>query len=235
MASRDVQASGASDGIQSEVGYGQMIKILHVSCSPRGQASESYRISQKIIGFLLQSEPTAILVNRVIGGGAISHIDASYATALGATQQSSAEIFPQGSMSQSEELIQELESSDVVVIGTPMHNFTVPSVLKAWIDHIVRIRRTFNVTRDGKVGALRDRPVFVAVSSGGRFSGERARQPDFLTPYLKAILGTIGLHDLTFFSVEGSALGPDAMAEARTRTDQALQAYFSKALDQINS
>ena len=130
-------------------------------------------------------------------------------------------------MSQSEELIQELESSDFVVIGTPMHNFTVPSALKAWIDHVVRVRRTFNVTAEGKVGALRDRPVFVAVSSGGRYSGEHARQPDFLTPYLKAILGTIGLHDLTFFSVEGSALGPDAVAEARAKTDQALQEYFS--------
>ena len=204
-----------------------MMQILHVSCSPRGQASESCRISQKIIGFLLRKEPDAILVNRVICGGAIPHIDQSYATALGATQPSSAERFPQGSMSQSEELIQELESSDFVVIGTPMHNFTVPSVLKAWIDHIVRVRRTFNVTPDGKVGALRDRPVFVAVSSGGRFSGERARQPDFLTPYLKAILATIGLQDLTFFSVEGSALDPVALAEARTRTDQTLLAYFS--------
>ena len=130
-------------------------------------------------------------------------------------------------MALSEELIQELESSDFVVIGTPMHNFTVPSALKAWIDHIVRVRRTFNVTPEGKVGMLRDRPVFVAVSSGGRFSGERARQPDFLTPYLKAILGTIGLHDLTFFSVQGTASGPDAVAEARTKTDQALQEYFS--------
>ena len=130
-------------------------------------------------------------------------------------------------MSQSEELIQELESSDFVVIGTPMHNFTVPSALKAWIDHVVRVRRTFNVTAEGKVGALHDRPVFVAVSSGGRYSGKHARQPDFLTPYLKAILGTIGLHDLTFFSVEGSALGPDALAEARAKTDQALQEYFS--------
>jgi FMN-dependent NADH-azoreductase len=204
-----------------------MIKILHVTCSPRGQASESYKISQKIIGFLRKSEPTAILVHRAIVGGAISHIDESYATALGATQQSPAEISPEGSMSRSEELIQELESSDVVVIATPMHNFTVPSALKAWIDHIVRVRRTFNVSKQGKVGALRDRPVFVAVSSGGRYSGERAAQPDFLTPYLKAILGTIGLHDLTFFSIEGTAFGPDAVAEARTRTDQALRAYFS--------
>lgn len=204
-----------------------MKKILHVTSSLRGHASESYRVSQKIVGFLLKSEPTAIVVNREIGGGAIAHIDESYATALGAAQRSSAEISPQGSMSQSEELIQELDRSDYVVIGTPMHNFTVPSSLKAWIDHVVRVRRTFDVTTEGKQALLHDRPVFVAVSSGGRYSGERAHQPDFLTPYLKAILGTIGLHDLTFFSTEGSALGPDALAAARTRTDQALQAHFS--------
>jgi FMN-dependent NADH-azoreductase len=82
------------------------------------------------------------------------------------------------------------------------------------------------VTAQGKVGALHDRPVFVAVSSGGRFSGERTHQPDFLTPYLKAILGSIGLHDLTFFSVEGSALGADALAIARATTDQAIQEFF---------
>lgn len=203
------------------------MKILHLNCSPRGQASESYKISEKIIGFLLKREPTAILVNRMLSGGAIPHIDGSYATALGETQQSSAETFPVGSMSQSEVLIQELESSDFVVIGTPIHNFTVPSALKSWIDHIVRVRRTFNTTAEGYVGTLRDRPVFIAVSSGGRYSGERTRQPDFLTPYLKAVLGTIGLHDLTFFSVEGSASGPEAVAEARKRTDQALQEYFS--------
>jgi FMN-dependent NADH-azoreductase len=203
------------------------MKILHVTCSPRGPASESYKLSQKIIGFLLKRDPEAILVNRPIGGGALSHIDDSYATALGASQISAAEMSPMGAMLQSDELISELESSDVVVIAAPMHNFTVPSALKAWIDHVVRVRRTFDIGANGKVAALRDRPVFVAVSSGGRYSGERARQPDFLTPYLKAILATIGLHDLTFFSVEGSGLGPDALAEARSRTDSALQAYFS--------
>lgn len=205
------------------------MKILHVSCSPRGQAAESYRLSQKIVGFLLKKEPRATLVNRVIGDGSISHIDESYATALSAAQQSFAEVSPAGSMWQSEELIQELESANFVVIGTPMHNFTVPSTLKAWIDHIVRVRRTFNVTPQGKVSLLRDRPVFVAVSSGGRYSGKRARQPDFLTPYLKAILGTIGLHNLTFISVEGSALALDAVAEARAKTDQALLAYFASS------
>jgi FMN-dependent NADH-azoreductase len=181
---------------------------------------------------LLKSYPAATVVNRVIGGGAISHIDASYAAALGATQQSPAEISPEGSMSQSEELIQELEGSDFVVIGTPVHNFTVPSALKAWIDHIVRIRRTFNTTKNGYVGLLRDRPIFVAVSSGGRYSGERARQPDFLTPYLRTILGIIGLHDLTFFSVEGSSLGPDIVAVEGTKADRALQEHFHRLTPQ---
>ena len=202
------------------------MKILHVSCSPRGQFSASYRISRKIIEFLRVKEPSAVLTNRVIGGGAIAHIDASYASALGATESSFAETFPMGSMSRSEELIQELERSDYVVIGTPMHNFTVPSALKAWIDHVVRVRRTFDATKEGYVGRLRDRPVFVAVSSGGRYSGERARQPDFLTPYLKTILGIIGLHDLTVFSIEGTALGPDAVVEARIRADQAIENHF---------
>jgi FMN-dependent NADH-azoreductase len=185
-------------------------------------------MSQKIVGFLLKSEPTATLVDRPIGSGTITHTDGNYATALGSTQQLPMPTSRAGSFSQSEDLIQELESSDFVVIGTPMHNFTVPSALKAWIDHIVRVRRTFNVTTEGKVGTLRDRPVFIAVSSGGRYSGERARQPDFLTPYLKAILATIGLHDLTFFSIEGTALDPASVAAARARTDQALQEYFGR-------
>jgi FMN-dependent NADH-azoreductase len=200
------------------------MKILHISCSPRGRAAESDRLAQKIIGFLLEKEPVAILTNRMIGGGAIAHVDENYALAQ---HSATAEVSQVGSVATSEVLIQELESSDIVVIGTPMHNLSVPSALKAWIDHVVRAGRTFKVTREGKVGTLCNRPVFVAVSSGGRFSGERARQQDFLTPYLKVILGTVGLHNVTFFSVEGTGAGPDAIAEARAATDRALEAYFS--------
>ena len=199
------------------------MKILHVSCSPRGQASESYRLSQKIIGLLLKREPSATLVNRVVGGGAIPPVDENYAISQGAA----ADVSQEGSAALSEELIQELESADIVVIGTPMHNFTVPSTLKVWIDHVVRVRRTFDVSPEGKIGKLRDRPIFFAVSSGGRYSGERARQPDFLTPYLKAVLAIIGLHDLTFFSVQGTAFGREAVAETRAKTDRALQEHFS--------
>ena len=200
-----------------------MKNILHVSASPRGQAAESYRLSQKIVDLLLQKEPGATVVNRVIGDGSMPHVDENYAISQGST----ADVSNDGSMILSEELIREVERADFLVISTPMHNLSVPSSLKAWLDHVIRARRTFNVSREGKIGTLRDRPVFVAVASGGRFSGERARQPDFLTPYLTAVLATVGLHDLTFFSVQGTGSGPEATEQTRTRTDEELQAYFA--------
>ena len=201
------------------------MNILHVSCSPRGRASESHRLAQEIVRHLMQVEPTATVVERHPGDGSLPGIDEDYAQ----SQQASADVSSAGTASRSEALIRELESADVVVIGTPMHNFTVPAALKLWIDHVVRVRRTFDVSTSGKVGLLRDRPVLVAVSSGGRFSGEGTHQPDFLTPYLRAILGIIGLHDVAFFSVEGMAFGPAFVAEAWAKSGRALQEHFAAA------
>jgi FMN-dependent NADH-azoreductase len=203
------------------------MNILHLTCSPRGDASESHKLSQKIVDLLLQRYGAAALVRRVLSDGALSHVDADYASLQHAGD---ATVSARGSIAMSDRLIAELEHADIVVIGTPMHNLSVPSSLKAWIDHVVRARRTFAMTASGKKGMLRDRPVFIAVASGGRFSGENARQPDFLTPYVRTILGSIGLHNLSFFSVEGTGAGPDAVASARAAADHALEAHF-RSLD----
>ena len=202
----------------------QIMNILHLICSPRGQAAESYRLSRKIVDCLLKKEPAARVVDRPVGDGTLAHIDANYALSQ---HSATAEVSPAGSVSVSETLIQELEASDVLVIGTPMHNLGVPSALKAWIDHVVRARRSFNVGSAGKVGLLRDRPVFIAVASGGVFSGERARQPDFLTPHLRVVLGAIGLKDLHFFTVEGTGYGPEFLAQSRDGADEAVRAHFA--------
>jgi FMN-dependent NADH-azoreductase len=99
-----------------------------------------------------------------------------------------------------------------------MNNFTVPSVLKAWIDQILRVGRTIMPTPAGKVGMLRDRPVFIGIASGGVFTGENANQPDFLTPYLTAALGCIGLATLQFLPVQATAfLDQDQIALAREK------------------
>lgn len=202
------------------------MNILHVSISPRGQASESHRLSRKIVDYLTAIDPGAHVVNRVIDGS-LPHVDANYA--LG-QHTSAVQIATDGSVARSDELIDELERAHVVVIGTPMHNSTIPSALKAWIDHVVRARRTFHVTPQGKIGALRDRPVYIAVASGGRYSGDRAYQPDFLTSYLTFILGMIGLRDLRFFSVQGTGLGSESLIETIAATDRELHEHFAASL-----
>ncbi len=178
------------------------MKILRVSCGPRGQDAESYRLSQEIVGCLLRSEPTAILVDRVIGDG-------QSACSIKITRSptgSSADVSQEGSPGSPEVLIPELESSDVVVSGTPYaHNFTVPSALKSVErSQVVRARRTFNVTPEGKVGTL-PRPAGlhrrILRRKILRRAGASAR---FSASHLKAVLGIIGLHDPTFFSVQGT-------------------------------
>lgn len=178
------------------------MRILHVDCSPR-PASHSRRLSKAIVERLLTAGTGASVARRDLGVEAIPHATAEYAAAL---SSAAARASASGTvMELSDVLIGEIEASQVVVIGTPMNNFTVPSVLKAWIDQIVRIGRSFASSPTGKKGLLEDRPVFVGIASGGFFSGERASQPDFLTPYLSAALGCAGLKSVQFLLLQGTA------------------------------
>lgn len=176
------------------------MKILHIDCSPRPE-SHSRQLSAAIVKRLLEAAPAATVSRRDLGTYPLSHASPAYATALSSPATLAAP--PSGALDISEALIREVEAADVVVIGTPMHNLTVPSVLKAWI--VLRAGRTFLSTPTGKVGLLRDRPVFVGIASGGVFTGEKANQPDFLTPYLSAVLGSIGLKTVQFLPVQATA------------------------------
>ncbi len=189
-----------------------MPTLLRIDASPRGQAAHSVRLADEVTAKLVASEPDLAVIHRRLQSSA-PVIDAVYADAMIAhrTQDASQGI---AALAASEELIGELEHSDRLLISTPMHNYTVPAALKIWIDQVVRIGRTFQSTPDGKVGSLRDRPTLVVVSSGGWFTGKRARQPDHLSSYLRDILTTLGIRDVTFIALEGLSRGPDAVEEA---------------------
>ena len=201
------------------------MNILHITCSPRGRASESHRLSQRIIERLVDEADGAAPAIVEIDATRLPHVDHDYALALSAPADPADDVLNQGALRLSTELIQALHDATHIVIATPMHNFTVPSALKVWIDHVVRVRSTFRITAEGKIGNLPDRPVYVAVSSGGEFSGDAARQPDFLTPYLKHVLGTIGLYNVTFFSVQGTARGDAALQAARALAEAEIAAH----------
>lgn len=201
------------------------MNILRIICSPRGRASESYRLSQRLVDRLAATAgaPCPRIVD--IDATSLPHVDQDYAAALSARADPSGATLERGALRQSARLIGAVQDASHIVIATPMHNFTVPSSLKVWIDHVVRVRSTFRITPEGKVGTLPDRPVYVAISSGGEFSGDAAGQPDFLTPYLKHVLGTIGLHDAHFFTVEGTARGEEALRAARAKADARIAAH----------
>lgn len=191
------------------------MNILHIDVSPR-QESHSRQLSAAIVERLLEVMPGASISRRDLGADPLPHTAADYAFALSTPATLAAP--PKGAVDVSEALIREVETADVIVIGTPMYNFTIPSILKAWIDQILRVGRTMKSTPAGKVGMLRDRPVFIGVASGGVFSGERANQPDFLTPYLSLALNSIGLKTLQFLSVQATAfLDGDKAALAREK------------------
>ncbi|PPC78897.1 NAD(P)H dehydrogenase [Pokkaliibacter plantistimulans] len=185
------------------------MNILRIHSSARGTEAASYQLSQLIVDqWLSQLGDTAVAIDD-LHADSLPHPDAPYSAALrGGEDPAEAD----GSLPLSDQLISQLRAADALILAAPMHNFTVPSALKAWIDHVVRIRHTFVATAEGKVGTLSDRPVYVAISTGGRLRG--GRQPDFMTPYLKAVLEVIGLHQVQFFYVESTAMPDPQLRQA---------------------
>jgi FMN-dependent NADH-azoreductase len=180
------------------------MKILHIDCSPR-EDSHSRNLSAAIVTRLFAVDSNASVTRRDLGRNPIPHAEAGYATAL-SSPRALASAQADEAIHLSEQLIGEIEAADILVLGTPMNNFTVPSVLKAWIDQILRMGRTIGVASTGeKIGLLQDKPVFIGIASGGVFTGDRAKQPDFLIPYLKAAFGCIGLSSLQFLPLQATA------------------------------
>jgi FMN-dependent NADH-azoreductase len=162
--------------------------------------------------------PGAPISRRDLGFEPIPHAAAAYAAALATPASLAAAGRSADALQLAEQLIDEVERADVIVIGTPMNNFTVPSVLKAWIDQILRVERTMKSTPAGKIGMLRDRPVFVGIASGGVFAGDRANQPDFLRPYLTAVLGCIGFNTVHYLPLQGTSFIDEAHADEVRRS-----------------
>lgn len=190
-----------------------MPSLLRLDCSPRGEHAHSWRLADELQAHLERAWPGATTLRRTLADTPPPFVDAEFAASMGkhATPESAAGV---PALTVSEAMIGELERTQALIIATPMHNYTVPASLKAWIDQVARGGRSFTVTPSGKIGKLTDRPAFVVVSSGGYYSGDRARQPDFLTPYLTAILATIGIASPTFIRIEGLTRGDAPLAEA---------------------
>jgi FMN-dependent NADH-azoreductase len=190
-----------------------MKNILFVPSSPRGWESYSHRVARRIVDDLIVRHPDARVIVRDVAKQPLPHIGAAFAAgrALPGEKRTALE---QQALALSDALVDELLAADIVVVTVPMHNFGIPSSLKAWIDHIVRPGRTFSYSKKGAQGLVTGKKVVLVFARGGVYSDGPMRGFDFQEPYVRAVLGFIGVTDIDIVRVEGVAFGDEAARQA---------------------
>ena len=171
-----------------------------------GEKSQSLGLARDF----LKRYPHRSLVERALTPQTMPHLDGETFAAMGTDANALSERQKEV-VAKSDELIAELEAADTIVFAVPMYNFSIPSTLKAWIDHVARRGRTFRYTEKGPEGLLGNKKVFVLVARGGVYGkGTPYAAFDFQEPYLRTVLGFLGMTDVTFVHFEGLAMGPEA-------------------------
>jgi FMN-dependent NADH-azoreductase len=190
-----------------------MKNLLAISSSPGLSHSNSRNLVHTFSDQFKQQLNGAQVSTRDLGQQPIPHLDeatiAAFYTPVDQLSEDQKNI-----LALSDQLIKELEAADVVVIGAPMHNFSIPSGLKSYIDHVARVGRTFNYTENGPKGLLQGKKVFVLTTRGGNYSQMPMTALDHQEPYLRIVLGFIGLDDVEFIHSQGMSMGEGASQEA---------------------
>ena len=202
-----------------------MKNILLIESSPRGNDSYSHQAARSIVNELLARNPGGKVVERNLGENPPPHVGLPFITGMYAPpEHRTAEQVK--ALVLSDTLIDEVFSADTIVVAVPMHNFAPPSTLKAWIDHVARAGRTFSYGANGPEGLLKGKHAIVVLASGGVYTNGRAKPFDFTEPYLRTVLGFLGITDVDVVRVDGvanSAIGPEkALASARTQSKHVL-------------
>lgn len=190
-----------------------MKTLLAISSSPGLSQSHSRNLVQTFVDAFKKNVPKSAVMVRDLGEQPPPHLDEATIGAF----YTPADLLngeQKNTLALSDKLIEELEAADVIVIGAPMHNFSIPSGLKTYIDHVARVGRTFQYTENGPRGLLQGKKVFVLTTRGGDYSQAPLAAFDHQEPYLRTVLGFIGLDDIEFVSCQGMAMGEEAGQKA---------------------
>ena len=188
------------------------MKLLHVDSSALGANSATRELSAAIVARWEAEVPGLSVEYRDLDSDPVPHLTGHALAGIDAE-----------AAAESERVLQQFLDADVVVLGAPMYNFSIPSTLKAWIDRIAVAGRTFRYTAEGPEGLATGKRVIVASARGGVHSGAPS---DFQEPYLRFLLGFLGITDLEFIRAEGLAISPrhrgDALAAAHAAIGEPL-------------
>jgi FMN-dependent NADH-azoreductase len=181
------------------------MQILQILSSPRGAASYSNQLAAELLNKLVAAHPGSSVKVHDLASQPFPHLEGVHLQSF-FTPAEGRSAEQQVAVRHSEEAIAELLAADLIVIGVPLYNFGIASTLKAWIDHIARARVTFRYTANGPESLLTGKKVYVAMASGGVYSEGSLVGYDFVAPYLKTVLGFLGMTDVTVVRVEGTAV-----------------------------
>jgi FMN-dependent NADH-azoreductase len=188
-----------------------MKSLLVINSSAVREGSVSRTLVEEAVARLLESNPFAEVVRRDLGASPIPHLTPETLNGVRGIPTTAAELHAR---EVSDELIAELRAADTIVIGAPMYNFGVPTSLRAWFDYVLRAGETFSYSEAGPRGLLGGKRVIVIESRGGLYSEGPASAIDFQEPYLRHLLGFVGITEVTFVHAEKIGFGPEARAAA---------------------
>jgi len=187
-----------------------MPKLLQLKTSLFANHGQSSQLSDAFVAAWQVSRPGAQVTVRDFAVDPVPHLDgAGFQAFLSQPGARSAE--QQAKLDYSDALIAELQAADVLVIGLPLYNLGVPSMLKSWIDHVARAGVTFRYTENGPQGLLFGKQAYVFATRGGRYAGTAF---DTQTDFVRNVLGFIGIRDVEFVYAEGLNMGEESKATA---------------------
>tara|TARA_R110000868_G_scaffold26487_19_gene101893 strand:- start:630 stop:1259 length:630 start_codon:yes stop_codon:yes gene_type:complete len=191
-----------------------MRNILVITSSLMGERSKSSQVATELVTTLRRVGVTGSVKERALTPENMPHLSLETLGALGAAADQRS-VVQQSKVDFADSLIEEVENADVVVLAAPMYNFTIPTTLKAWLDHVARAGRTFRYNEKGQpIGLLKNKKVYAVISRGGYYgSDDPIGVGDFQESYLRHMLRFIGLEDVTFIHIEGQAVGDEAAAK----------------------
>lgn len=192
--------------------------VLNIQASARHDGSVTRQLSDKILTEIAADQT----ITRDLATG-LPLLDAAWLAANFTLADDRTDV-QRETLALSDSLITEIKQADTIVIGSPVYNFSVPAVLKAWIDQIARVGVTFKYTPDGPVGLLSGKRAIIVIASGGTPVGSDI---DYASGYLKHIMGFIGITDVTIIAAD--ALGNDADAKIAAANDDIKQLRFKGA------
>lgn len=193
------------------------MNILHIDSSPFADGSVSRELTASIVAGYRTADPAAQVIYRDLGQSAPDHLCAELMQVVKLQKAEDLTDRQKIEVAQVDAFVSELLAADVVVIGAPMYNFTIPTQLKAWIDRLAQPGRTFRYTASGPEGLAGGRKVIIASSRGGFYStSEQGQAIDHQEAYLRTFFGFLGISDVTVVRAEGIGYGPEARDKALT-------------------